>query len=153
MTKFAVIAALPLLAGFALAQDQQTQTQTQTRTTTTTTQSGARGDNTWNGTLVDQGCYTQRVHKTESNSDGNTTTQTESTKVTTACPVSNQTTSFGMITSDGKYVHFDDAGNAKIMQMMKSDKDWDNNLQNHKPMEVRVVGTANGDVVVIKQIK
>lgn len=148
MTKFALFAAIPLLAGYALAQDQQTTT---TRTETQTAASNGE-NNTWTGTLIDQGCYTQRVHKTESNSDGNTSTQTESTKVTTNCPVTSQTTSYGLLTSNGKYIRLDDAGNARIMQMMKSDKDWSNDIQNHKPVQVRVIGTADGDTLVVKEI-
>lgn len=145
MTKFAIFAAIPLLAGYALAQDAQ-------RTETTTTQTETKTTN-WNGSLVDQGCYTQRVHKTENNSDGSGSTQTESTKVTTDCPVTAQTTSFGLVTSDGRYVRFDDEGNQRIVEMMKTNKDWDSNIQNKKPVEVRVVGTANGDILVIKQIR
>jgi hypothetical protein len=141
MKKFAAVAAIPLLAGFLFAQSQQTET------TTTTTKSS-----TWDGALVDQGCYTTHFQKKDSNSDGNTTTQTETNKYTTECPVTTETTSFGMVTSDGKFVRFDDAGNTRIVEMVKSNKDWNNYITGHKPVKVKVVGTANGDVVVIKQI-
>jgi hypothetical protein len=57
-----------------------------------------------------------------------------------------------MITPDGKYVRFDDAGNTRIEELVKSNKDWNDYLVKHKPVKVRVVGTENGDVVVIKQI-
>ena len=49
MKKLTAIAAIPLFAGFLMAQDTpQKETQTETTTTTKTT--------TWNGTLVDASC-------------------------------------------------------------------------------------------------
>jgi hypothetical protein len=144
MKKFAVIAALPLMAGFLMAQSQQTQSTTTTTTTKT---------NNWSGSLVDQGCYTTHVQQKDSNSDGNGSSQTVSDKITTECPVTTETTSFGMVTPDGKFVRFDDAGNTRIVEMVKNNKDWNDYIVNHKPVRVRVVGTANGDVVVIKEIR
>jgi hypothetical protein len=145
MKKFAAIAAIPLLAGFlAAAQSQQ-----QESTTTTTTKS-----TTWNGDLVDQGCYTTHVQQRNSNNDGNgNSTETVTNKISTECPVTAQTTSFGLVTADGKYVHFDDAGNTRIVEMVKSNHDWNDYIVKHKPVRVRVIGTPNGDVVVLKEIR
>ncbi len=144
MRKFAVIAAIPLMAGFLMAQSQQSES-----TTTTTTKTS-----TWDGQLVDQGCYTTHVQQKDSNSDGNGgSTETVTNKYVTECPVTTSSTSFGMVTSDGKFVRFDDAGNTRIVEMVKSNKDWNDYMTNKKPVKVRVVGTANGDVVVIKQIR
>jgi hypothetical protein len=141
MRKFAVVAAVPLLAGFLMAQ--------QSETTTTTTKT-----TTWNGSLIDQNCYTTHVQQKDSNSDGNgASTETVTNKYITECPVTTTTTSFGMITPAGKFVRFDDAGNTRIVEMVKSNKDWNDYIVNHKPVKVRVVGTENGDVVVIKQIR
>jgi len=139
MRKFAVVAAVPLLAGFLMAQ--------QSETTTTTTR-------TWNGDLVDQNCYTTHFQQKNSNSDenGNSTTTTTN-KYTTECPVTTTTTSFGMVTPDGKVVRFDDAGNTRIVEMVKSNKDWNEYIVHHKPVKVRVVGTEDGGVVVIKTIR
>ena len=132
------------MAGFLMAQSQQSET-----TTTTTTKT-----NTWNGALVDQGCYTTHVQQKDTNSDGNGgSTVTTTNKYTTECPVTTSTTSFGMVTPDGKYVRFDDAGNTQIVEMLKSNKDWNDDITNHKPVKVRVIGTANGDVVIVKQIR
>jgi hypothetical protein len=142
MRKFAVVAAIPLLAGFLMAQ------QSETTTTTTTTKT-----NSWNGSLVDQNCYTTHFQQKDNNTDANgANTQTVTNKYTTECPVTTTTTSFGMVTPDGKYVRFDDAGNTRIVEMVKSNHDWNDYIVKHKPVKVRVVGTENGDVVVIKQI-
>jgi hypothetical protein len=140
MKKFAAIAAIPLLAGCLMAQSQ-------TETTTTTTKT-----NTWDGSLVDQGCYTTHVQQKDSSAEGNTSTQTETNKYVTECPVTTTSTSFGMITSDGKFVRFDDAGNTRIVEMVKSNKDWNNYITGKKPVKVRVIGSENGGTVVIKEI-
>jgi hypothetical protein len=144
MKKFAVFAAIPLLAGCLMAQSQS-----QESTTTTTTHS----ENTWNGALVDQGCYTTHFQQKSNENEGNNSTQTSTEKYTTECPVTPASTSFGMVTSDGKFVRFDDQGNTRIVEMVRSNKDWDRMMKGNKPVKVRVVGTANGDVVVIKEIK
>ena len=127
-----------------LGAQQTTQTET-TRTTTTTSTVNM------NGTLVDQGCYTTHTQSKETNSVTNTTTETS--KLVTECPVTESTTSFGMITPQGKFVRFDDSGNTRVVEMVKSNKEWHDYISGHKPVRVRVVGTPNGDVVVIKEIK
>ena len=47
----------------------------------------------------------------------------------------------------------DDASNAKVVEMIKSNKDWHDNISGHKPVKVRVVAMPNGDYMVIKEIK
>ena len=61
--------------------------------------------------------------------------------------------SFGVLTPEGRFVRFDDAGNTRVVEMLKSNKDWRNYMEAHKPVSVRVVGTPNGDVVVVKEIR
>ena len=139
--KLATFALFSAFIGCLGAQTTQTET---TRTTTTTT-------TTMNGTLVDQGCYTTHTQSKETNAATNTTTETS--RLVTECPVTETTTSFGMITPAGKFVRFDDSGNTRVVEMVKSNKDWKDYISGHKPVRVRVVGTANGDVVVIKEIK
>ena len=106
------------------------------------------------GTLVDQGCYSTHTRRTETrtNPDKSVTT-TETTRVVTECPVSTSTTSFGLLTPEGRVVHFDDAGNARVTEMIRANRDWDGYIREHKPVKVRIVGTANGDVILIKEIR
>ena len=124
---------VPLFAGLVFAQDT-------TRTETTTT--------TWNGTLVDDGCRTTRTKETTT-SDSKTETKTT---VVTECPVAIATTSFGLLTADGKYIRFDPASNARIVEMVKNNREWTTYVTERKPIKTRVIGTMNGDVVVIKEI-
>jgi hypothetical protein len=144
--KLTTAAVIALFAGSLSA---QTDPSTQTETTTTTTSTV-----NLNGTLVDQGCYSTRTQtKATTNSGENSTTTTETTRIVTECPVTTSTTSFGLLTPEGRVVRFDDAGNTRVIEMVKSNKDWNNYITGHKPVKVRVVGTANGDIVVVKEIR
>ena len=125
---------------------QTDQSTTTTRTTTTTVN--------LDGTLVDQGCYTTHTQKkTETSSTENSTTTTETTRIESECPVTTTTTSFGLLTPEGHVVRLDDAGNARVIEMVKTNHDWNNYIIERKPVKVRVMGTRNGDVVIVKEIK
>jgi hypothetical protein len=127
----------------------QTSTQSQTTTTTTTTAAPVNLD----GTLVDQNCYTTHSRSKETSSDQNSTTTTVTTKDSSDCPVTTSTKTFGLLTPDGKMVRFDDASNSRVVEMMKSDKDFTGDIDQHRPVKVRVVAMPNGDVMVVKEIK
>jgi hypothetical protein len=145
--RFATIATTLLFAGCLGAQTNES-TQTETKTTTTSTNVNLTG------TLLDQGCYTtHKQTKETTSSDANSTTTTVTTNIVTQCPATTTTTSFGLVTPEGKFVRFDEAGNTRIVEMVKSKKDWRDYIEGRKPVTVRVVGTANGDVVVIKEIQ
>ena len=138
MKKLAALAVIPLFAGFLFAQATQ-------ETTTTTT--------TLNGTLVDAGCQTTHTEHKETNSTATSTTTSQSSRDTTDCPVTTTSTSFGLMTTDGKFVRLDDTGNQRVIEMVKGNKNWHTYITEKKPIKVRVMGTQNGDVVVVKEIK
>jgi hypothetical protein len=144
MKKLAVVAVIPLFAGFLWAQEQ---------TTTTTTKT-----TTWNGTLVDAGCRTtQTEHRESSTSNpepGATKTESShSTTTSTECPVTTTTTTFGFLTPEGHYYKFDEPSNTKIVEMVKSGHKWHTYITEKKPVKVRVVGAPNGEVVVMETIR
>ena len=139
MKRFAAVALVPLFAGYLFAQSQQTRTET----TTTTT---------WNGSLVDAGCYTTHANREVTESEPNKTKTTQTTTETTECPVTTTTTTFGLVTPEGKYVRFDEPSNTRVIEVVKTKK-WDKSINEKKPVRVRVVGSTNGDVVVIKTIQ
>ena len=143
MQKFAAIALVPLFAGFMFAQEAN-----RSEVTTTTT---------YSGTLIDNACRT--THTTEKSTDTSkpdpSTTQTKTTTTrteTTECPITTTTTSFGLLTADGKYVRFDEPSNTRIIEVVKTKK-WDKLMNDKKPVAVRVIGRPNGDVVVIERIQ
>ena len=61
-----------------------------------------------NGVLVDQGCYTLKPTGKETSSN-----------------------------PEGKFIRFDGAGNTRVVEMMRSNKDWRNYLEGHKPVNVQ----------------
>lgn len=143
MKKLAALAVIPLFAGFIVAQERTTETHSSTTKTT------------YNGTLIDAGCqatHTEHHESTTTRPNEQSTTKTDTREVTD-CPVTTSTTSFGLMTSDGRYIRFDDPSNTKIVQTVKSNKDWNRYMNEHQPLRVRVVGTPNGDVVVLESIQ
>lgn len=141
MHKFLAIAVAPLFTVFLFAQSGTVRTET-TKTTTI------------DGTLVDSGCQSTHVeHKeTTTSPDGATATRT-STRTTTDCPVTTTTTSFGVMTADGRFLRFDDPGNTRVVEVVRSNKDWNRLMSGHEPIKVHVVGSANGDTVVVESIR
>jgi hypothetical protein len=130
MKKAITLAAL--FGGFLFSQET-------TRTETTT----------WSGTLVDEGCRTTQTKETSS-TEGKTETKTT---IVTECPVVTKTTSFGLMTPEGKYVRFDNASNSRIVETIKKNRMWATYITEHKPIKTRIVGTLNGDIVLIKEIE
>ena len=146
MKKLATMAMIPLFVGFLGAQSPKTET-----TTTKTT---------YNGTLMDAGCVSKHTeHKettTKSTPDEGstrTTTKTETSHEVLDCPVTTTTTTFALQTPEGKYVRFDDPSNSKIVEVVKGNKVWTKSIDEHKPFKVRVIGTPNGEVVVVDSIR
>jgi hypothetical protein len=144
MKKLASVALIPLFAGFLWAQV------TKTETTTTKT--------TYNGTLLDAGCVSKHTEHKETTStsapgETSTTTKTETTNVVTECPVTTTTTTFALQTPEGKYVRFDEPSNTRIVEVVKSNKEWNEFINDRKPFKVRIVGAPNGDVVVLESIR
>jgi len=117
----------------------------QARTTTTTTTK-----TTWNGTLVDASCQsTEHRETTQINPDRNTTTRTETTRTENVdCPVSASTTSFGLMTSDGRFVRFDSPSNARVVEFVRSNKSFSSGA----PLRVNIIGTSRGDLAVVESL-
>jgi hypothetical protein len=142
MKRLAAIGMIPLFAGFLTA---QVQSRVDERNTT------------WDGTLVDATCQsTHTVHRetsTTTNPDNNSvTTRTETTRTDTGCPATATTTTFGILTRDGRFIRFDEQSNARVMQMMRNNPTWDRELNNSSPIHVRVMGTPSGDVAIVNSM-
>jgi len=117
----------------------------QARTTTTTTT-----NTTWNGTLVDASCQsTEHRETTQINPDRSTTTRTETTRTENGeCPVSASTSSFGLMTPDGRFIRFDNPSNARAVEFVKSNKSFSSGA----PLRVSIVGTSHGDLAVVESL-
>jgi len=146
MKRFAAMAIIPLFAGFLFAQDQS---RTQTQTTTTKT--------TWNGTLVDAACQSTHMEHRETSRQNNAgqtvTTKSETTRTETVdCPVTTTTSTFGLLTSGGRFIRFDEPSNTRVVEIVKSNQTWNRYLNERAPLRVKVIGSANGDVAVVESL-
>lgn len=125
------IAIVPLFAGLLSAQDR-----TETRTTTTRT--------TWNGALVDAACQTTRTERTGGVGGVRTTTET------TTCPVTPATTTFGLLTKDGRLIRFDNPSNTRVVEVIRTNRAFQ--PSDRGPLWVNVTGAPTGDVVLVESI-
>jgi hypothetical protein len=148
MKVITAIGLVPVFACWLCAQSDQT-THSENSTTTTTTSYG--------GTLIDESCHNTRTEHHESSSTDNpdtgshTTTTSSSTRVTSDCPVTNETKTFGLLTPEGQYIRFDQPSNEKIIQVVKGNKS--KYIEANGPVKVEVKGRKKGDTVVIDSIQ
>ena len=83
----------------------------------------------WSGTLVDVMCKGKDL-----------------ASHTTKCAVSCAKGGYGLVLSDGKFVKFDEAGNAKALATLKA-----SNKEND--LKAKVSGTLDGDMVKVSSIE
>jgi len=111
---------------------------------------------TWNGTLVDAACQNTRTERRETrevDATRTTTTKTETRHIDTAdCPVTVATSTFGLITSDGRLIRFDNPSNTRVVEIVRTNQSLNRSLGSRTPLKVRVIGTANGDVAVVESL-
>jgi len=111
---------------------------------------------TWNGTLVDAACQNTRTERRETrevDATRTTTTKTETTRTDSAdCPVTASTSTFGLITSDGRLIRFDNPSNTRVVEIVRNNQSLNRSLGTRTPLKVRVNGTANGDVAVVESL-
>ena len=129
------LTSIGMLSVFVGCLGAQTSTQSESQTTTTTTTTSGAPVN-MEGTLVDQGCYTTHSHskETTSNSNPNSTTTVETTKNSSDCPATTFTTNFGLTCSGWQDGSFDDAGDRRVVDMMKSDRTFSEDIHGHRPV-------------------
>ena len=128
MNKFLTTGAIAVVGGCLWAQTQQGEPRTL----------NAR---TWKGTLVESGCRSSESERNKTGGDSS------------PYPASTRTTSFGLMTADGKCILFDVSSNEKVAGMFKINDDWDENTVNIKATKVEVVGTEQGGKISIDEIE
>src|SRR5271155_307600 len=83
---------------------------------------------TWSGTIVDVMCKGKDL-----------------AGHTTKCAVSCAKSGYGLVLADGKFVKFDEGGNAKALAALKS-------TGKEKDLKAKVSGSVDGDTVVVSSI-
>lgn len=84
---------------------------------------------TWNGTLVDAMCKKQDL-----------------ASHTTTCAVKCAKSGYGLVMADGKFMKFDEAGNAKALAALKA-------TSKEKDLKAKVTGTLDGDTVQVESVE
>ena len=82
----------------------------------------------WNGTLVDVMCKNKDL-----------------ASHTTKCAVGCAKSGYGLVTADGKFMKFDEAGNAKALTALKA-------TSKEKDLKAKVTGTLDGDTVQVESL-
>ena len=83
----------------------------------------------WNGTLVDVMCKNQDL-----------------ASHTTKCALSCAKSGYGLVLADGKFVKFDEAGNAKALAALKA-------TNKEKDLKAKVTGTLDGETVQVESVE
>ena len=65
---------------------------------------------------------------------------------TTKCAVSCAKSGYGLVLSDGKFVKFDETGNAKALAALKA-------TSKEKELKAKVTGTLDGDMVQVQSVE
>ena len=94
----------------------------------TLTMTAAAAD-TFSGTVVDVMCRTKDLagHTRE-------------------CAVACSKSGYGLVTADGKFLKFDESGNARTLSSLKK-------LTKEKDLKAKVTGTMDGDVLKVQSIE
>jgi hypothetical protein len=64
---------------------------------------------------------------------------------TRECAVTCSKSGYGLVTADGKFLKFDEAGNARTLASLKK-------LTKDKDLKAKVTGTVSGDVLQVESI-
>ena len=65
---------------------------------------------------------------------------------TRECAVTCSKSGYGLVTADGKFLKFDEAGNARTLSSLKK-------LTKDKDLKAKVTGTLSGDVLQVESIE
>jgi len=65
---------------------------------------------------------------------------------TRSCALDCAKSGFGLVEADGKFLKFDESGNARTLSMLKKSS-------KEKDLKVKVTGTLDGDVIKVKAVE
>lgn len=130
MKKLTMTVVISLFAGHLCVQAQQAQQLDQIHSKPKTT--------IWKGTLVDSGCPSQTERRNSSSTNRDNTTDSSASQ---SGSDSATTTSYALVTEDGKCMPFDLDSNEKVSGLVKIGENWSENTGKNRPTKVEVIGT------------
>jgi hypothetical protein len=161
--------AMPILAAVAFAQDTPPVQPKQPAENAAPSKAGSDRSSqevktqTYSGILMDASCAGagSAAATTSTSSTGTSADSTASTSSADrsagsgsnpSCGVATSTTQFALKTKDGNTVRFDDVGNARVQEAMKTHKKWSDSASASKPIHVKANGVLNGDKLTVLSI-
>ena len=162
--------AMPILAAVAFAQDTPPAQPKQPAESAAPSKAGSDRPQevktqTYSGTLMDASCAGSgsAATTTSTSSTGSTGSAADSASTSSAdrsagsgsnpsCAVAASTTQFALKTKDGNTVRFDDVGNARVQEAMKTHKKWSDSASASKAIHVKANGVLNGDKLTVLSI-
>jgi len=172
------MAAIPLLAAVAFAQDPVPQAAAPPKPETKAAAAGTQDrqalpemkTQNYSGTLADATCGAAGAATPAAASPAASdpaaasgaaekpkTTAGDANRATTsgqgqACSVSASTSQFALKLKDGQVVKFDDVGNQRALEALKSKKKWTDGAAAQKPIHASASGVLNGDRLTVVSI-
>ncbi len=133
--------AIPMLAAVAFAQDTPPAQPKQPAESATHAKAGSDRPQevktqTYSGTLIDASCAGSGSAATTSAARAGGSANSGNSN----CAVATSTTQFALKTKDGNTVRFDDVGNARVQEAMKTHKKWSESASASKPIHVKANG-------------
>jgi hypothetical protein len=170
------IAALPLLALGAFAQDPASQPTTPAKQDPAKTAAPAQDTQkdsgrpaemktqSFSGTLMDASCAGSGAASTASTPPSDSTASSDKSKATgdanraapdpgQSCSVSSSTAQFALKLKDGRAVKLDDVGNQRAQEAFKNKKKWSQDATANKPIHASVSGVLTDDKLLVMSIK
>ena len=152
--------AMPILAAFAFAQDTPPVQPKQPVEGGVPSKAGSDRPQevktqTYAGTLIDASCAGPgSATATTSTSSAATSSADRSagSGSNPSCAVAATTSQFALKTKDGNTVRFDDVGNVRVQEAMKTHKKWSDSASASKAIHVKANGVLNGDKLTVVSI-
>jgi hypothetical protein len=119
---------------------------------------------TYSGTLMDASCAGSAAPASTSSTSSTGSSAASTTAASSSadrsagsganqsCGVSASTTQFALKTKDGNTVRFDDVGNARAQEAIKTHKKWSESATASKPIHVKASGVLNADVLTVVSV-
>jgi len=156
--------AVPILAAVGFAQDtppaqpkQPTESASPAATPTQDKKSSQSADRlqemktqTYSGTLVDASCAGSAAPAPAAATSS--ADRTVGSSPASGCSLSAAATQFALQTKDGQTMRFDDVGNTRVQEAMKTHKKWSDSVSANKPLRVKVSGVLNGDKLTVMSV-
>jgi hypothetical protein len=107
---------------------------------------------TYSGILMDAACAGSTGSSANSTASTSSADRSTGSGSNPGFAVATSTTQFALKMKDGNTVRFDEVGNARVQEAMKTHKKWSGSASASKPIHVKANGVLNGDNLTVLSI-